>query len=130
MFSKKPNRLKITKILEKFSDKYVVKILSMANVKNHLHLQIKLSTRHTYKKFIKAVTSAIVMAVTGVSRIKKLATHFWDYRPFTRVVIGYRARLSLENYIEINELEGLGHNRAEAIFLIGEEKSRRSVLLY
>lgn len=65
--------------------------------------------------FIRAVSSAIVMAVTGASRLKKLTKHFWDCRPFTRVVIGYRALLSLRDYIKINRLEGCGYARAEAI---------------
>ncbi len=62
---------KIKCILKKFSEKYGIRILSMANVGNHLHLQIKLSNRQTYKPFIRAITSAIMMAVTGVNRWTK-----------------------------------------------------------
>ena len=117
-FARKNNRLKISEITARFSVKYGVKILSMANVGNHLHFQIKLASRHTYKKFIRAVSSAIVMAITGVSRLKKLKKHFWNFRPFTRIVIGYRARLVLQNYIEMNQLEGFGWDRAQAFDIV------------
>ena len=67
-FRKAKNQRKIGDILSRFSKKYGIRVLSMANVGNHLHLQIQLSNRYTYKPFIRAVTSAIAMAVTGVSR--------------------------------------------------------------
>ena len=111
-FARKENREKISQIVGRFSEKYAVEVLSIANVGNHLHFQIKLSTRHTYKKFIRALSSAIVMAVTGASRMKKLEKPFWDYRPFTRVVVGHRAVLSLRDYIKINQLEGQSVARA------------------
>ena len=64
------------------------------------------------------------MAVTGASRMKKLAKHFWDYRPFTRIIVGYRQRMILQIYIEINQLEGHGWNRVEAMDIIRKEKER------
>ena len=45
-FNKSLNRRAIERILQKFSDKYGVKILLTAYVGNHLHLHIKLSSRH------------------------------------------------------------------------------------
>ncbi len=66
------------------------------------------------------------MAITGASRWsplkKKPGDRFWDYRPFTRVVIGFKAFLTLQNYIEINQLEGFGHDRLEAKWIIAEAK--------
>ena len=104
-----------------------MKILSLANVGNHLHLHLKLSHRATYAPFIRAVTGAIAIAVSGRSRWRAVVTagkavkrklHFWDYRPFTRVVVGFRAFLSLKDYILINQLEGQGYFRHEARMLI------------
>lgn len=56
------------------------------------------------------------MAVTGASRWKKssVKTKFWDYRPFTRVVRGFKAFLTLRDYIEINRYEGFGVDRDDA----------------
>jgi REP element-mobilizing transposase RayT len=120
-FRRASNRKRIEAILAKFGGRYAVKILSMANVGNHLHLQIQLTSRFTFKPFIRAVTAAIAMAITGRNRWtagKTARIKFWDYRPYTRVVIGFKALLGLRDYIRINELEGFGYRRGEAEFLV------------
>lgn len=97
-FRRPRNEALINRIVDKFAVIYGVRVVSMANVGNHLHLQIKLSNRFGYRPFIRAVTSAIAMAVTGVNRwtknqenapgqrTRKKREKFWDYRPYTRVV--------------------------------------------
>lgn len=117
----------------------------MANVGNHLHLQIKLSNRFGYRPFIRAVTAAIAMAVTGRNRwtvgnhadqlegihskidgssaTAKKREKFWDYRPFTRVVKGFKAVLTLRDYLRINQLEGEGNHRNDARFMLQVEKT-------
>src|SRR3954468_22986126 len=47
------NSRKVWGIVERFSRKYGIRILSFANVGNHLHLQIKLANRFTYRPFIR-----------------------------------------------------------------------------
>ncbi len=121
-FRKPVHEKKIQKILDYFSQRYGVKILSLANVGNHLHFQIRLTNRFTYKAFIRAITSAIAMAITGASRWKPLKIRFWDYRPFTRIVKSYRAFLNLRDYIRINKLEGYGYQRDHARWLITHRK--------
>ncbi len=113
-FRKPENRKRIAEILARFARRNGIRIHHSANVGNHLHLQIKLSNRHTYKPFIRAITAAIMMAVTGASRWKKVPGRFWDYRPFSRVVTGRRAFLTLRDYIRVNVLEGYGYNRINA----------------
>lgn len=108
------NSKKISRILRKFGVRYGVQILSVANVGNHLHLHIQLGSRFGYKPFIRAITSAIAMATTGMSRWNKLKIKFWDLRPFSRVVIGRKAWEYLTKYIRINQLEGMGYSRAAA----------------
>jgi REP element-mobilizing transposase RayT len=112
------NEYKIHEIVGRFAAKYGVKILSLANVGNHLHFQIKLSSRHTYKPFIRAITSAIAMAITGASRWKRGKGKFWDYRPFTRVIETFKEYLNLKDYLVLNRLEGLGFDRQHARFII------------
>jgi hypothetical protein len=124
-WSFKRHEPKIRRIVDRFARKNGVKILSLANVGNHLHFHIKVGNRQTYRPFIRAVTAAIAMAVTGASRIKPLQRKFWDYRPFTRVVEGLRAFLTLRDYIEVNELEGLGYPREAAREIIGRSRARR-----
>lgn len=133
-FLKPKNAQKIREIFSRFGRKYGVKVISLVNVGNHLHVHLKLSTRHTYKPFIRSVTGAIAMAITGRSRwnataaVKSMSTKidsaektklkFWDYRPFTRVVIGWRAVLTLRDYLRINALEGHGYTRQTARYLL------------
>jgi REP element-mobilizing transposase RayT len=109
-FLHKNNQAKVRAILQKFSQKYAVKILSFANVGNHLHLQIKIANRFAYKAFIRATTSAIAMSVTGWSRWTKTidGERFWTERPFTQIVTSFKYSLNLRDYIEINKIEGFG----------------------
>lgn len=122
-FRRKENAQKIDAIIKKFAHKYGVKIQSKANVGNHLHFKWQLTNRAAYKRFIRAVTSAIAMAITGASRWNKLGIKFWDYRPFTRVLRGLRAILTVNDYIEINQLEGIGASRIEAKFVVASRRN-------
>ncbi len=124
-FRKPKHAAKITGIINKFAAKYGVKVLSLANVGNHLHLHLKLSKRQTYKPFVRAITAAIAMAVTGASRWQKAKAKFWDYRPYTRIVEGLKAFLTLKDYIEINQWEGQGYSRERARLFIVEKEFRR-----
>jgi hypothetical protein len=121
-FARTKNRRAINAILNRFAKRYGVRVLSYANVGNHLHFHVKLSNRFLYRPFIRALTGAIAMAVTGTSRWKKLKTEakdkFWDYRPFTRVVKSFCAFLNLRDYIRINRLEGYGYLRAQAEYFV------------
>lgn len=111
-------RKSIQDVFKRFGDRYGVRILNLANVGNHLHLQIKISNRYLYAPFIRAVTAAIAMKVTGSSRWTRTEGRFWDCRPWTRIVKSYRALLNLRDYIAINRMEGQGHDRAEARWFI------------
>ena len=147
-FNRAENYKKIKTILAKFTTKYGIQILSMATVGNHLHLHIKLTNRHTYKPFIRATTASIAMAVTKCSRWHKGRTEgllkadgqtyrpiegaandesstkrlkFWDYRPFTRVIVSFKNFLNLKDYIKINQLEGF-YGREFAVQMIKGDK--------
>lgn len=122
-FKTAKNSKAISGIVGKFGKKYGVQIVSLANVGNHLHFQIKLGNRFAYKPFIRAITAAIAMAVSGVSRWNKgNGDKFWDRRPFTRIVDGgLRAILTLRDYIRLNQLEGFGYKRDTARIIIREE---------
>ncbi|MBY0315492.1 MAG: transposase, partial [Bdellovibrionales bacterium] len=121
-FTKPKNKKKVLEILEKFGLKYGVTLVYHGINVNHLHLQIKLSNRYGYYKFIRAVTAAIAMAVSGVNRWNKNSSgrKFWDYRPFTRVVMGYRDSVRLNDYLQINQLEGFGVQRPIARQMVAE----------
>lgn len=140
------NRKRVTAVILRFARKNGVRVMSMANVGNHLHLHMKLGNRYAYARFIRAITGAIAQTVTGRTRWNpsqlktsnqrpkagdkqsgKVATlKFWDYRPFTRIVESWRAVLHLRDYVRINQLEGEGANRREARSWIEIEKHLRA----
>jgi REP element-mobilizing transposase RayT len=125
----------IRKIVEGFGAKYGVRLNSMANVGNHLHFHLQLTNRHTYKAFIRAISAAIMMAVTGASRWRSFAeilkakgfpknTKFWERRPFSRIIIGFKALLTMRDYIQINKYEEWGYSREDAKFMVAWDRGR------
>ncbi len=136
-FKAPQNRKVIEKIISRFSAKYGIRIISLANVGTHLHFHVKIAKRRGYLCFIRAITAAIAMHVSGRNRWtvekKVKATskdvrrrdRFWDYRPFTRIVDGFRAFLNLRDYIQINQLEGLGVPRHQARFMLARLRPAR-----
>jgi hypothetical protein len=104
------HKYKIRQILEAFSKKHHIGLVSHANVGNHLHLNLQISNRKQYQKFIRAISSSIMMTVTGYNRWKKAPTafQFWDARPFSRIVTSWREVLNLKQYIRKNQWEGHG----------------------
>lgn len=108
----------IRALLARFAAKCGIQVIRHANVGNHLHVHLKLRTRQTWRKFIRAVTAAIAVRIGGKGRWAAKTKRFWDRRPFTRVVIGGRAVKALKAYIEVNQLEGLGVDRDDAWVLV------------
>ena len=124
-FKRKDNERKIRRIVAKFTHKYKIEVESLAVVGNHVHFHLWLSNRKLYKAFIRAITSAIAMAITGVSRWNKKALEpskydevqrksFWDHRPYTKIIYSFRQFLKLSDYLEINKIEGLGYSKQAA----------------
>lgn len=124
-FTKPAHAREIRKIIDKFAQKYGIQIQSLANVGNHLHFQLKIAKRQGYYRFIRAITAAIAMQITGrnrwtVSKMEKAERQkkFWDYRPFSRILTGWKDFLTVKDYLQINQLEGLGLSRTEARWLV------------
>lgn len=126
----------IQKTVQKFAHKNGIQVLSLANVGNHLHFHVRITKRIGYLRFIRAVTAAIAMHVMEKNRwseektssegatrsqtrqrtqnsasLPSTKTKFWDYRPFTKIVESYVHFLKMKDYLEINQLEGLGLRR-------------------
>jgi REP element-mobilizing transposase RayT len=121
------NKEKVTEILKSHASRNHVRILSFANVGNHLHLHIQLGVRAGYFSFIRAVTAAIAMHVMGWSRWtrqdpsktqKPRREKFWDYRPYTNVVTSWSGFLKLRDYVKINQFEAGGLPRDLAILIV------------
>lgn len=124
-FKRPKHAARIRELTQTFAGRHGVKILSVANVGNHLHFHMRLSNRQTYRPFIRGLTAAIALAVTGASKLRPLSRKFWDYRPFTRIVQSYSGYLRLRDYVRINQLEGHGYSRRAARFTVAWDSGRR-----
>lgn len=101
-------------IVHRFADNFGVQVYQLANVGNHLHIHMKLGSRHTWRAFIRAVTATIAIKIGRKSRWRKPSPRFWDRRPFTRVAVGRPAWHRLTAYVRVNFLEGFGIPRTLA----------------
>jgi len=87
-----------------------------ANVGNHLHLKIKISSRLNFQKFLKSLTTQIARRVTGARRGKPFGK-FWQGLAFTRILYSSREELILRGYIAANREEATKGKRARQDFL-------------
>lgn len=131
-WSLRRHRNAVTAISQKFCEKYGVTLLSLANAGNHLHFLIRLYRRCSFAPFIRALTGSLAMEVTKASRWyrpKALENRsFWDHRPFTRIVAGWRDFLNLREYFAVNHYEGQGLPRVIARDLVKYQSMGRRLL--
>lgn len=128
-FLKGARRQQIKNLVMQVADQFHVKLLSGANVGNHIHLHLKFSKHAQYKAFIRVLTARIAFLVTKASKVKPLVDSqgrklsFWTQRPVTRFVHGFKDCLRIENYLGINRLEGYGWPRTLAEFFVRDKYS-------
>lgn len=70
-------RAVVRAVLKKFGAKFGVKIYSLAVHDNHIHVSLKIHSRHAYRKWIRATTSRLVARVSGLK---------FTLRPWTRIL--------------------------------------------
>lgn len=95
-------------ILKLAARRFGVKIYRFSNSGNHLHLIIKLGNRYAYSGFIRMISGAIALKVTGSSKVRRLKKRFFDRRPFSRVIEWGRAFQIAKDYVELTYLEAIG----------------------
>jgi hypothetical protein len=99
---------RVNELVERTNHKYCVIMYRFANVGNHLHLLIKISRRRLWAPYIRELAGRIAQEVQGLKGLAKGAG-FWEYRPFTRIVRGWRkAFQTAKDYVELNRLEAEG----------------------
>lgn len=100
------NHAKINALVTRVCRKHGIRLYEYANVGNHLHLLIRVRKFFLWKAFIRELTGSLVMLVIGNA---KRAKPFFDQRPFTRVVNGWkRAYTIAKDYVVLNQMEALG----------------------
>lgn len=105
----------IRKLINKHAELCGIKIYEAAIVSNHIHLLIYLKTndhptgRKTLAKFLRIVSGLIPRKVLGAERGSAKHIKFWLYRPYTRIVIGFKKGYQIaKDYVVRNHLEAIG----------------------
>jgi REP element-mobilizing transposase RayT len=91
------NRAKIEDILNTYAKRFALKIYDCGIHADHIHLSLKIPNRRLYLRWIRAVTSVLVLRFKGLK---------WKLRPYTRVAAWGRAFGVLQKYIWKNREEG------------------------
>ncbi|RYZ72303.1 MAG: hypothetical protein EOP05_11155 [Proteobacteria bacterium] len=111
-FGHKSNVRKVNDLVRYQCKKYGVKLIEYSNNFNHLHLLLKFPSRAIYLRFIRSLTGALALLVSGASKLKSLKSifggkGFWDFRPFTRVVKSFKGYRVARDYVVLNQLEAM-----------------------
>jgi REP element-mobilizing transposase RayT len=118
------------RIIKKYAVHFYIKIEQLSIQNDHIHALVRTSRRSLYQNFFRVVAGQIAQQferegmftaqmVTDTydthARIHackvngdKKAKSLWKYRPFTRVVRGWKAYKIVRNYIQLNEQEVTG----------------------
>lgn len=112
-FRAKDHQKKIDQIIKRNCEKFGVRLIRFSNNFNHLHLHVKFSSRELYKRFVRAISGHIAMVVTKARKAKAISKatgrkRFWDHRPFSRIVRGWRGFKTANDYVRLNQLEAEG----------------------
>jgi REP element-mobilizing transposase RayT len=105
------NKPMVERIIRQKAKKFGILIQDFANVGNHLHLKLKISSRENFQKFLKAITTQIAKGVTQAKKGKPFG-RFWQGLAFTRILTSRKEELYLKGYIEANRKEAV-HSRTQ-----------------
>ncbi|WP_413587637.1 transposase [Bdellovibrio sp. HCB274] len=98
----------MTRLLQRYSVKFFVKVEQFSIQRDHVHLLVRGSRRSNLQSFMRVLAGQFAQILTDTLHTKHEGPRVWKYRPFSRVVKGYRAYRTMRNYIQLNELEVLG----------------------
>ena len=105
------------KIIGKYSKYFSVKVEQFSIQPDHIHLLVRSSRRKNLHHFFRVVAGQIaqslekVKLLTDVTDTPLAPNGLWKYRPFSRVVRGWKAYNTVRNYIQLNEKEATGEIR-------------------
>ena len=109
----------VHRVIKRYSKRFHVKIEQCSVNFDHIHMNIRIPRRAMSHYFLRVVAgqiaqelqnSQLLREVTDTPKVKagivaKRLMKLWLVRPFTRVVHGWRAYITLRNYIQLNERE-------------------------
>ncbi len=100
-------------LLKKYSRKFHVKVEQFSIQKDHVHLLIRAPRRACLQSFFRVLAGQFAQVLTDTFTRKHEGVKVWKYRPFSRVVKGYKPYKIVRDYIQLNELEAKGRPYAK-----------------
>lgn len=100
----------VTEIINKYARHFGVKIEQRSVQNDHIHLLIRTSGRKHYQHFFRVVAGKIAQRFNNAGLLCGVTDtpNLWKFRPFSRVVKGWKSYKIIRNYIQLNEKEALG----------------------
>jgi REP element-mobilizing transposase RayT len=101
-------RQEIENTIRKQAKLFNINLYKMAVNQNHVHILMKLYTRDSFSKFIKAVSGITASIALGVKKGHRLGLRFWYSRPFSRIVAWAKDFFNTREYVIRNDMESFG----------------------
>jgi REP element-mobilizing transposase RayT len=95
-------------LLKKYSCRFHVKVEQFSIQTDHVHLLVRGQRRSCLQSFFRVLAGQFAQVLTDTFARKHEGVKVWKYRPFSRVVKGFKPYKIVRDYIQLNELEGLG----------------------
>ncbi len=95
-------------LLKKYSRKFYVSVEQFSIQQDHVHLLVRGNRRSHLQSFFRVLAGQFAQTLTDTFSRKHDGVKIWKYRPFSRVIKGYRPYRIVRDYIQLNELEVLG----------------------
>jgi REP element-mobilizing transposase RayT len=95
-------------LMKKYGKKFFIKIEQVSIQNDHVHLLIRAPRRACFQSFFRVLAGQFSQCLTDTFREPYDGPRIWKYRPFSRVVKGYKAYQTVRNYLQLNEKEAQG----------------------
>jgi REP element-mobilizing transposase RayT len=95
-------------VIKRYAKRFFVKIEQQAICNDHIHLVVRFSRRSLGQHFLRVVAGQIAQQFEKNRFLVTDTQSIWKQRPFSRVVLGFRAHVTIMNYVRLNEMEARG----------------------
>ncbi|QLY24522.1 transposase [Bdellovibrio sp. KM01] len=98
----------INRLMKKYSAKFFVKVEQFSVQTDHVHLLVRGSKRSNVQSFLRVLAGQFAQRLTDTPNQKREGPSVWKYRPFSRVIKGFKPYKIVKDYIQLNEREAQG----------------------
>jgi putative transposase len=97
-----------SRIIKKYAARFYVSIEHCSIQADHIHILIRAPKRAHFHNFFRVVAGQIAQQFENQGWVTDTPQGLWKYRPFSRVIRGWKALKIVRNYISLNECEARG----------------------